>query len=124
MAESPQHHTRIDRPQSSVDRKSKVSVSRFSSTHGLLVAALIALAVFYAWPLASRLSASIPSYPQFTDVTEYVWSVGWVVGAVTSGKSLFHTDAVFVPFGNDLRLNTFGLLQGLGAASITPMLGI
>ncbi len=92
--------------------------------HVCAIAGLIILAVIYAWPLLSKLTVSIPATPPFADVTEYVWSTGWVAEALTHHKSLFYTDALFFPFGADLRLNTFGLLQGLLAFPVTRILGV
>src|SRR5262245_52939583 len=92
--------------------------------HISVTVGFVGLAIVYAWPLLSHLTVSIPGTPQFTDVSEYVWSTGWFATAVTSDKSLFFTDALFVPFGADLRLNTFGLLQALIAFPIGRILNI
>jgi hypothetical protein len=99
-------------------------VGREASSHVVATLVLTALAIVYAWPLLSTLTVSIPATAPFADVSEYVWSTGWVAQALANHKSLFYTDLLFFPFGADLRLNTFGLLQGLIAFPITPVLGI
>lgn len=92
--------------------------------HLLALACLAIVATVYSWPLLSNLTIAIPARPDFADVTEYVWNTGWVRHALTSDNALLHTDALFAPFGADLRLNTFGLLQGLLAFPLTYLLGV
>ncbi len=82
------------------------------------------VAAIYAWPLLSNLTTSIPGQPDFPDVTEYVWNTGWVRHALTSDDALLYTEALFVPFGADLRLSTFGMLQGFFAFPFTYLLGV
>lgn len=92
--------------------------------HVLAVACLIGCALIYVWPLISNLTTSIPGRPELPDVTEYVWSVGWVRYALTHAASLTSTGHLFVPFGADLRLHTQELLQSLMAFPFTGMLGV
>jgi transcriptional regulator with XRE-family HTH domain len=92
--------------------------------HGLIILAIALVALGYTWPLITHLTVAVPGRPGFPDVTEYVWSVGWVHHALTSSDSLMYTDALFVPLGADLRLNTFGLLQGLIAFPLIGWLGV
>src|SRR5262245_20988413 len=92
--------------------------------HLCAVTALLALAIVYAWPLLSKMTVSVPGIPEFADVAAYVWSTDWVTKALSTHKALLYTDGLFFPFGADLRLNTSGLLQGLMAYPIRPLLGV
>jgi len=78
----------------------------------------------YAWPLLGSLKTAIPGGPADHDVATMVWNVGYVFRALSSEAGLLTTDAVLVPFGADLRLHTYGLLQGLAAAPVVPLLGV
>ena len=54
-----------------------------------------------------------------------VWNVGWVEHALVHDLgALLRTDDVLVPFGADLRLHTYGLLEGLLAAPLVGWLGV
>ncbi len=92
--------------------------------HLLALGCLVLVAILYAWPLLSALTTAIPGRSDFKDVTEYVWNTWWVRHALTSDAPLFYTADLFVPFGADLRLNTFGLLPGLLAFPFTTWLGV
>jgi hypothetical protein len=92
--------------------------------HAVVLACLAVAALVYAWPLPSRLTVSIPGRPNLADVTEYVWSVGWVQRVLNGRGGLWRTELVFVPYGADLRLNTFGLLQAIVAYPFTAWLGV
>jgi hypothetical protein len=100
------------------------TASTRAGVHALALACLAAVALIYTWPLASRLGEAIPGRPDQTDVTETVWSVGWVHYALTHGLNPWQTDSQFLPFGADLRFNVFGLLPGLLAFPFVPWLGV
>ncbi len=91
--------------------------------HSLAIAVLAALAVVYLWPLEAQLTTAFPGGPTDRDVATMVWNVGWVQHALISGSSLLRTDDVLVPFGADLRLHTYGLLQSLLASPLVPVVG-
>jgi hypothetical protein len=88
----------------------------------LLVLALVALV--YCWPLLQRLTTAMPGGPTDLDVATMVWNVGWVAHALASGDTLLRSADVLVPFGADLRLHTYGLLQGVLAAPLVPLVGV
>src|SRR4051794_24867035 len=88
----------------------------------LLVIAGVALV--YAWPLASRLTTAMPGTSGDLDVATFVWNVGWTRDALDHGYDILHTDTVLIPFGADLRLHTYGLLQGLMAYIPQELLGV
>lgn len=92
--------------------------------HILAVACLIFCSLIYLSPLILHFETSIPGKPELTDVTEYIWSVGWVRYALDHNASLAATDFLFVPFGADLRLDTQQLLQSLIAYPFTNILGV
>jgi hypothetical protein len=85
---------------------------------------LVLVTLIYAYPLLSHLTTSIPGIAKDHDVATMVWNVAWVRQALQQGKDLLHTDAVLIPFGADLRLHTYGLLQGLMAYPFTGWLGV
>jgi hypothetical protein len=85
---------------------------------------LAAVTIVYAWPLLAHVSTAIPGGPTDRDVATMVWNVGWVHHALMSGAPLLRSDDVLVPFGADLRLHTYGLLQGLLAAPLAATLGV
>ena len=91
-----------------------------------MVAALVLTGVgaAYAWPLLGSRTTAIPGGPTDHDVATMVWNVGYVFRALTSEAGLLTTSDVLVPFGADLRLHTYGLLQGLAAAPLVPLLGV
>jgi hypothetical protein len=78
----------------------------------------------YVWPLLGSLTTAIPGGPTDHDVATMVWNVGYVFRALTSDARLLMTADVLVPLGADLRLHTYGLLQGLAAAPVVPLLGV
>lgn len=84
---------------------------------------LVGMALAWAWPLASHLRTAMPGGPTDLDVATMVWNVGFVARAFRTGSSLLETQMVLAPFGADLRLHTFGLLQGLAVAPLVPLLG-
>lgn len=77
----------------------------------------------YTAPLIAHLTSAIPGVAKDHDVATMVWNVAWVRQALNSGGDLLRTDAVLLPFGADLRLHTYGLLQGLMAYPFTGLLG-
>lgn len=95
--------------------------------HVLAGGALVAVAVAYAWPLVEQLTTAMPGGPSDQDVATMVWNVGWVHQALATdglSRSLLRTTDVLVPFGADLRLHTYGLLEGLLAAPFVGWLGV
>jgi len=86
-------------------------------------AALTLPVMVYAWPLLSRLTTALPGTAQDHDVATFVWNVTWVRHALDSGANLMFTDQVLIPYGADLRIHTYGLLQGLMAYPFTGWLG-
>ncbi len=92
--------------------------------HVLVLACLAVITITYTWPLIQSLTTSIPGTPNDHDVATMVWNVDWVRRALNGHASLFWTDMVIVPFGADLRLHTYGLLQGLIAYPFTESLGV
>ena len=92
--------------------------------HGLALACLAGAAIFYTWPLAADLRGSIPGLSRLTDVTEYVWLVGWMQYALTHHVFPLKTGWLLVPFESELRLGTFCFLQALAAFPLTGPLGI
>ena len=92
--------------------------------HIFSLACILLCSTIYTWPLLSHLRTAIPGEPQLTDVTLYLWSVGWVRFALTHGLSLTSTDYIFVPFGADLRLDAQQLLQAVAAFPFTNILGV
>jgi hypothetical protein len=93
-------------------------------SHVLPLGALGVIGLIYAWPLVSQLTTAIPGGPQDRDVATMVWNVGWVHHVLVSGGNPLRADDVLVPFGADLRLHTYGLLQGLVAAPFVAFLGV
>jgi hypothetical protein len=91
-------------------------------------AALVGVTVAYGWPLVAQMTTSIPGGPTDQDVATMVWNTGWVHQVlVTDGplsRGLLRTNDVLVPFGADLRLHTYGLLEGLLAAPFIGWLGV
>jgi len=85
---------------------------------------LIGAALVYAWPIVASLRSAVPGGPTDLDVATMVWNVGYVYRALTTGGDLLATREVLVPFGADLRLHTYGLLQGLAAAPLVPLVGV
>jgi hypothetical protein len=53
-----------------------------------------------------------------------VWNVGYVAQALRTGGDLLYTDTVLFPFGADLRLHTYGLLQGVLAYPFIGLVGV
>src|SRR5215207_6604100 len=92
--------------------------------HGLAVTTLCLAAVAYCWPLISRVTTAVPSLPWDDDAAMMVWNVGTVKHALDGAGSLLWTDMILVPFGADLRLHLYGLLQGLVAYPLIPVLGV
>jgi hypothetical protein len=93
--------------------------------HLVACGALVVLGLVYGWPLASRLTTAIPGGPTDQDVATMVWNMGWVEHALTEdSRALLRTQDVLVPFGADLRLHTYGLLEGLLAAPLAGWLGV
>ncbi len=87
-------------------------------------AVLALIAGIYTWPLLSQLRTAIPGDPRDLDVATMVWNVGWVAHAFVTGTNPLRSEDVLVPFGADLRLHTFGLLQGLLAAPLSQLVGV
>jgi hypothetical protein len=94
------------------------------SAHTGALLVLAAVAVVYTWPLLARLTTALPGRPSDLDVATMVWNVGWVHHALTTGGPLLRSDDVLVPFGADLRLHTYGLLQGVLAAPLVALVGV
>jgi hypothetical protein len=92
--------------------------------HALALGCLAVVAVIYAWPLVKQLTTAIPGTANDYDVAPMVWNVGWTRRALDGGGNLIQTDAVLVPYGADLRLHTYGLLQGLLAYPFADWLGV
>lgn len=92
--------------------------------HLIAVFCLSAIGLIYFAPLLSQFQNAVPGRTELTDVTEYVWSVGWVQYALDRDVSLFETDLLFVPFTADLHLNTQQLLQSLAAYPFINSLGV
>ncbi len=74
--------------------------------------------------MISHLTTAIPGTATDHDVATFLWNTGWVREALQNQKSLLETDAVLLPFGADLRLHTYSLLQGLAAYPFTAILGV
>lgn len=91
--------------------------------HIVPILIILLVTVSYTWPLLSRLTVAIPGRFELTDTTETIWSIGWVYQALSRGENVWYTDRLFVPYGADLRFNVFGLLQGLLAFPLVPLLG-
>ena len=97
------------------------------NTQLLHVCCLVVLAIItalYSWPLISELTTAIPGTATDQDVATFVWNHGRIYEAIQNQESLLETDAVLLPFGADLRLHTYGLLQGLAAYPFTGWLGV
>jgi hypothetical protein len=92
--------------------------------HPMAVCVLLGVTVLYFWPLVVKMSEAIPGTGNDLDVATFVWNVGWVKSALEGGGSLFFADKVLLPFGADLRLHTYGLLQGVMAYPFTNLLGV
>lgn len=92
--------------------------------HALALGIIALVTCVYSWPLLSRLSSAIPGVAKDHDVATMAWNVGWVQHALLTGADLLHTDMVFAPFTVDLRLHTYGLLQGLMVYPLTGILGV
>src|SRR5689334_11320814 len=88
------------------------------------LAAVGFVGLIYAWPLATHLTTAIPGGPNDQDVATFVWNIGWVDHALTQGGGLLRSGDVLVPFGADLRLHTYGLLQGVAAVPFVGLLGV
>jgi hypothetical protein len=88
------------------------------------VLVLLGAAVIYTWPLLERVTLAIPGGPTDRDVATMIWNVGHVHRALTRGDDMLSTREVLVPFGADLRLHTYGLLQGLAAAPLVQLVGL
>ena len=106
-------------------RSAVVELSRLRDGRAIVAAlVLTGVGAAYAWPLLGSLTTAIPGGPTDHDVATMVWNVGYVFRALTSDAGLLTTTDVLVPFGADLRLHTYGLLQGLAAAPLVPLLGV
>src|SRR6266849_5391787 len=92
--------------------------------HVLPIGALAVIGLIYVWPLVSQLTTAIPGGPEDRDVATMVWNIGWVHHVLVSGGHPLRSDDVLVPFGADLRLHTYGFLQGLLAAPFVGLLGV
>ncbi len=97
----------------------------FASFHYILATgALLGVALVYAWPLVAAFRTHVPGQPGFADVTEYIWSVGWVEQVFTGRGSLFVTDRLLFPHTTDLRWGTFGWLQAIAAYPFIRVFGV
>jgi hypothetical protein len=92
--------------------------------HLAALATLVAVVIVYTWPLLTQASSAIPGGPTDRDVATFVWNVGWVQHALATGAPLLRSDDVLVPFGADLRLHTYGVLQGVLAAPLSATVGV
>jgi len=92
--------------------------------HVAAVATLGMIALIYTWPLLSNVATAIPGGPTDRDVATMVWNIGWVDRALRTGQSVLRSDDVLVPFGADLRLHTYGLLQGVLSAPLVSLVGV
>jgi hypothetical protein len=92
--------------------------------HLSALVALAACAVVYSWPLLWHFSTAIPGGPTDRDVATMVWNVGYVHHALASPAALLRTADVLAPFGADLRLHTYGLLQGVLVSPLVPVVGV
>ena len=102
-----------------------IGALRSAWPHLLACGALVGVGLVYGWPLVTQMTTAIPGGPSDQDVATFVWNVGWVEHALThEPASLLRTNDVLVPFGADLRLHTYGLLEGLLAAPFVAWLGV
>lgn len=92
--------------------------------HVLPLFIIACVTLVYPWPLLSHLTTAIPGTANDHDVATMVWNVGWVRDVLNTGGDLLSTDAVLIPFTSDLRLHTYGLLQGLMAYPFTGIVGV
>ncbi|MBZ0284090.1 MAG: hypothetical protein K8L97_25340 [Anaerolineae bacterium] len=92
--------------------------------HLIALTIIAIVTILYTLPLLTRLTSAIPGTASDPDVATMVWNVGWVRRALNTGTDLLGTDAVLVPFNSDLRLHTYGLLQGFMAYPFTGILGV
>lgn len=94
------------------------------TVHFFSLLGLAIITAIYTWPLLSHLTTAIPGTESDRDVATFIWNNGWIREALQNQKPLLETDAVLLPFGADLRLHTYGLLQGLAAYPFTAWLGV
>jgi hypothetical protein len=94
----------------------------YANLFGLAVLGLVTLG--YGWNLVTNLTLAIPGTPHDHDVATMVWNTAWVHYALTNNADLLFSPAVFAPTGADLRLHTYGLLQGLIAFPLVGWLGV
>ena len=79
---------------------------------------LLLAALAWAMPLVVAPATHLPGTPADHDVATMIWNVWWVQQAIETPAALFHTGAILLPFGADLRLHTFGALP---AALVWPV---
>lgn len=95
-----------------------------SRSHWPVLACLALVVVVWTWPLLSRMTVAVPGTASEHDVSALVWNVAWIRRALTGGGDLLYTDTLFLPFGADLRMHTYGMLQGVAAFPFTGLLGV
>lgn len=95
-----------------------------SAPHLTAMTIIAIVTILYLSPLLSQLTTAIPGTANDHDVATMVWNVGWVRHGLNTGADLLQTDAVLVPFTSDLRLHTYGLLQGFMVYPFTGILGV
>jgi hypothetical protein len=100
---------------------SSTSRTRRLAAHALAAAAFSALAVGFTWPLAARLATHVPGGGAGDNLT-FVWNFWWMRHALATGAPIFHTDAIFWPFGTSLLLNTHTALDAFAGATLLSRL--
>jgi hypothetical protein len=90
---------------------------RIARAHLPVLAALLALAVLWTWPLVRHFSTHIPGAPG--DNFTFLWNLWWmrhVLGSADSG--FFHSAFLFFPFGVDLVNHSHTALLGVVGATV------
>jgi hypothetical protein len=93
------------------------------AAHALAALAFAALAVWFTWPLAARLATHVPGTGAGDNLT-FVWNFWWMRRALATGSPIFHTDALFWPFGTSLLLNTHTALEAFAGATLLSRLSL
>jgi hypothetical protein len=89
-----------------------------------MLAIYVGVAVIYTFPLVTRIASHFPGGAEDKDVFPFMWNNWWTYYALAHLHRIpWHTDHIFVPFGIDLRLHTFGLVNALLFAPLIPLFG-
>lgn len=92
---------------------------RYSPIPGLAaVACFVALAAWTMAPVLANPGGTIPG-AHLGDNATGLWNVWWFMQAVEEGRSPYHTDRLFAPFGTQLSLHTHATTHSVLAWPLT-----